>query len=230
MIELISATEYYAKVTLNGTLARQFYEPGQFFMAPSLYLIEENPLQELKHTYKTATQGYEYKLGRAGRAEFEETREPCYDLNLRSKERAAIVPCKMRPVILISQHAEQWKYGNRQSASCFLVAPVYSFKGNNDKISYPPEFIERTKAYVYNTFFYLPSCINPYFKEGFVRFDRIQAVHKNWLEHMKLKLETDSLECLLSWLWYYLGADLYKTNPLLFDYREAKIKAMGLTK
>ena len=230
MIDLISASEYYEKVVLDGTLAKQFFVPGQFFMAPSLYLIENNPLHELKPHYKPATQNYEYKISMAGRSEFQEIREPCYELKLRAKERAVIVPCKMRPVVLLSQYTERWKYGTRQSASCFLVAPIYSFEGDEEKTPYPAEFIERTKAYVYNTFFYLPACASPYFKEGFVRFDRTQVVHINWLEHMRLKLSPDSLECLLSWLWFYLGADLYKTNPLLFDYREAKMKAMGLIK
>jgi hypothetical protein len=228
MIDLIRPTEYYKKINIDAPLAQKFFEPGQFFMSPSLFLIEDNPLLELKPKYNKATLTYQYNISRASRAEFDETREPCYDLKLRAKERALIVPGKMRPVVLISQYPEQWKYGVRQSSSCFLVAPIYSFEGDDGKTAYPPEFIERVKAYVYNTFFYLPTSTSPFFKEGFARFDRIQAIHKNWLQHMRIKLESDPLECMLSWLWYYLGADLYKTHSLLFEYREAKMKAMGL--
>jgi hypothetical protein len=71
-------------------------------------------------------------------------------------------------------------------------------------------------------------------KESFVRFDRIQVIHKSWLEHRPIKLTSEALECLQTWLYCYLvwdpstAAAVSKMCDLVLEYREEKLKVLGL--
>jgi len=129
----------------------------------------------------------------------------------------------------VSTHLQPPDAGGRKFGDACLVAPLYSFEGDEHKASYPEPFIERVKGYVYEQFFYVPACSDPYCKEGFVRFDRIQPINKNWLEHRGSALSDDMLEYFQIWLWHFLGAELVYLSEKLFLYREAKMKALGLT-
>jgi len=202
------------------------YQPGQFFWAPALFLFGKKPVHLVKGRYNRATEQLDYRIEQMTDTEFQRPDEPIVPLGIQSDQRAAIVGCKLRPVILLSQHPEKWKDGRRSYDDAYLVAPVYSFRGDNGKESYSPVFIERVKAFVYNTFFYLPSSASPQFLEGFVRFDRLQVIHREQLRHMAAMLTDDALWLLQTWLWCFLGAELDKVNDVLFDYRESAIEAL----
>ncbi|MBA7628549.1 hypothetical protein ES703_36037 [subsurface metagenome] len=219
MIDLVSP--YYE--TLSG-IYRKWYQPGQFFEAPALFLIEEKPMPVLSANYDSKNNTYSYGVTMADAASFKEEQMPIYPMRVKSRERVALVKCKMRPVIVISRVADSWRDKRRKSDECFLVAPIYSFEGNSEKVSYSPAFIERVKAYTYNTFFYLPASSAPFVKESFVRFDRIQVIHKSWLEHKPLKVTS----CYLVWD-PSVAATLTKMCDLILDYREEKMKALGIT-
>ena len=163
--------------------------------------------------------------------EFENIEEPIQSLGIRADERALIVGAKKRPVILVSQQAAPWTDVRRSQEDCYVVAPVYSFGGDETKLAYTQPMIERIKSYVYWQFFYLPATSSGRIQEGFVRLDRIQAIHRNLLEHHPLMLSDDVIELLRSWIRVYLGEALDHVNDLLFDYREAAIadlRAKGL--
>ena len=230
MIELVS-TYYQA---LSG-MYRQWYQPGQFFEAPALFLISEKPMPVLSAKYDPRTNTYSYAVEMTDAEGFKEEQMPVQPLELRSNERLALVKCKMRPVIIVSRAADSWKDKQRRSDECFLVAPVYSFEGDTEKVVYSPTFIERVKAYAYNTFFYLPPSTNPFVKESFARFDRIQVIHKSWLQHKPIKMTLDALECLQAWLYCYLtwdpseAAAVSKMCDLVLEYREEKLKALGIS-
>jgi len=230
LIELVS-TYYQA---LSG-MYRQWYQPGQFFEAPALFLISEKPMPVLSAKYDPRTNTYSYAVEMTDAEGFKEEQMPVQPLELRSNERLALVKCKMRPVIIVSRAADSWKDKQRRSDECFLVAPVYSFEGDTEKVVYSPTFIERVKAYAYNTFFYLPPSTNPFVKESFARFDRIQVIHKSWLQHKPIKMTLDALECLQAWLYCYLtwdpseAAAVSKMCDLVLEYREEKLKALGIS-
>lgn len=229
MIDLVP--QYYQP--LSG-MFRQWYQPGQFFEAPALFLISEKPMPILSAKYDPRSNTYSYGVEMAGAEAFKEDRVPVYPMQLKSDERVALVKCKMRPVILLSRAADSWKDKQRRSDECFIVVPLYTFEGTGEKVSYSPTFIERVKAYAYNTFFYLPPSSSPMVKESFVRFDRIQVVHKSWLEHRPVKLTPEALECLQAWLYCYLvwdpsaAAAVSKMCDLVLEYREEKLKVLGL--
>ena len=82
-----------------------------------------------------------------------------------------------------------WLDGRRRQEDSYLVAPVYSFSGDDTKLSYSQTFIDRVKAYMYWQLFYLPPGGNRRIRESFVRLDRIQAVHRELLEHMPRQTE-----------------------------------------
>lgn len=230
LIDIYAADQYYCKVPIGGPIASQMFVPGHFFWAPCPHLLKDNPSTELRAKYKPQTQDYELRLGKAGWDQFQEVREPVNDpvFQLRSKERALVIPAKVRLVIAISLSTEgltSRALGQRLVQSP-LVAPVFSFEGDDMKESYPIEFIERVKAYCYKEFFYLPPCNDPRTKEGFVRLDRIRPMHKKWLQHRGAALSDEVLSYFQIWLWHYLGADLELQSEVLFKYRQAKMQAL----
>ena len=231
MIGLLSADEYYTRLQA-GPVLNQLYNICQFFWAPSLFLLGERQPYLVRSSYSETQGDYQYRIDPMLQSgEFDNPQEPNRTLGIRSDERAIIVGAKRRPVILISRSVEAWRDGSRRADDCYLVAPVYSFGGDDTRLSYSPEFIERVKGYVYWQLFYLPESADGRVREGFVRLDRIQAVHKNLLEHMPRVLGDDVRDLLQSWIRVYLGEELDTVNDILFDYREraiATLKADGL--
>jgi hypothetical protein len=222
---LLAPDQYYERLRA-GPVLEQMYQPGQFFWAPALFLFGRKPVHLLKGRYNRATGQWEYRIEQMSDVEFQRPEEPIIPLGIESDQRATILGCKLRPVILLSSHPVKWKDGRRTHDDAYLVAPVYSFGDGDGKQPYSPVFIERVKAFVYNTFFYLPRSTSPQFTEGFVRFDRIQVIHREQLRHMAAMLTDDALWLLQTWLWCFLGAELGKINNVLFDYREEAIQAL----
>ncbi|MCK4786678.1 MAG: hypothetical protein KAV87_23165 [Desulfobacteraceae bacterium] len=222
---LLPPDQFYTKLQA-GPVLEQLYERGQFFWAPTLFAFGKKPVHLIKGKYSRNTGQWEYRVAQMGETEFESREQPIQPLGIQSDQRAAIVGCKLRPVILLSQHPEKWKDGRRTYDETYLVAPVYSFERYEGKQPYSPAFIERMKGFIYNTFFYLPESTSPRFTEGFARFDKIQAIHRDQLRHMPIMLKGDALWLLLSWLSCFIGAELDKVNDVLFDYREESIQAL----
>ena len=225
MIELIP--DYYVRFE-QDSLYRSFYEPGQFFWIPASYLVDANPAQGIQAAYRPDGMSLEFYLEEVGWSQFGEQRSPIKELELRADERLLAVRAKRRPALLMSDPNSSWEDRRRNGEDSFLMAPIYSFRGDETKREFSPDFVERVKAYVYNTHFYLPPHEHPRFVEGFVRFDRLQMVHKAWLDHMAMRLNEDALACLRHWLFYYLGGDLQQIDDVLFMYREEKMKTLGL--
>ena len=69
---------------------------------------------------------------------------------------------------------------------------------------------------MYWQFFYLPTGANVRIREGFVRLDRIQAIHRDLMRHMPVILRENAMGVLRDWVQVYLGEDLYAVNDLLF--------------
>ena len=107
------------------------------------------------------------------------------------------------------------------------MAPVYSFGGDETRASYSPVFIERVKGYMYWQLFYLPPGANGRIREGFVRLDRIQAIHRDLMRQMPVMLGENAMGVLRDWLRVYLDEDLYTVNDLLFDYREDAVRQLS---
>ena len=225
MIGLLGANEYYASLN-RGHLLDQLYGIGQFFWAPSLFLLDKR--QHVVRSTYTETSGEQYGLEQTDLVtEFDQAGTISHALGVRSDERALVVGAKRRPVILLSKSPATWSDNRRRSDDCYLVAPVYSFSGDDTRASYTQEFIERVKGYMYWQLFYLPAGGNGRIRESFVRLDRIQAVRKELLRQITVILQEDALGLLRDWLRVYLGEDLRTVNDLLFDYRQEAIKQLS---
>jgi hypothetical protein len=226
LIEFLGSGGYYTSLS-PGTVLDQFYQIGQFFWAPSLFLLDNRRRYLVRTTYSENT-GEQYRLEPTDlQTEFDQLGGISHALGIRSDERALVVGAKRRPVILMSRAASTWSDGRRRSDDCYLVAPVYSFSGDETRASYSTEFIDRVKGYMYWQLFYLPPSGNGRVREGFVRLDRIQAVHRELMGQMPVMLSEDVLGLLRDWVRVYLGEDLYTVNDLLFDYREDAVRQLS---
>ena len=226
MIGLIKSEEYYTSLTA-GPLLNQLYGTGQFFWAPSMFLLDNNNRYRVRNTYNERG-GERYELEPADlTTEFDQPEEMSHTLGIRTDERALVTGAKRRPVILLSKTASRWSDGRRRSDDCYLVAPVYSFGGDETRASYSPLFIERVKGYMYWQLFYLPTGANGRIRESFVRLDRIQAIHRDLMRQMPVMLGEYAMGVLRDWVRVYLDEDLYTVNDLLFDYREDAVRQLS---
>ena len=226
MIGLIKPEEYYTSLN-TGPILNQLYGTGQFFWAPSMFLLDNHNRYRVRNTYSERTRE-RYELEPADlRTEFDQPGEISHTLGIRSDERALVTGAKRRPVIILSRTASRWSDGGRRSDDCYLVAPVYSFGRDETRAYYSPAFIERVKGYMYWQFFYLPAGANVRINEGFVRLDRIQAIHRDLMRHMPVMLGENVMGVLRDWVRVYLGEDLYTVNDLLFDYREDAVRQLS---
>ena len=228
MIGLLDASEYYTRLA-SGPFLRGLYQIGQWFWAPSLFLLNNRAAFAIRSTYSETRSDYEYRIEKTDLlTEFEGPQQPNHPLGIRSDERALVVGAKRRPVILISRSVGQWQDSTRTSDDCYLVAPVYSFSRDETKRSYSTQFIERVKGYVYQQLFYLPAGANGRIREGFVRLDRIHAVPKDLMEHMTLMLSDDAKELLQHWIRSYFGDNIAEVNDVLFQYRQQALKSLRI--
>ena len=225
MIGLLRPDEYYTSLG-RGNLLNQLFQIGQFFWSPSLFLLDNHRCHAVKSTYSESA-GDQFRLDPVDlRTEFNQPGDISHSLGIRTDDRALVVGAKRRPVIILSQTAARWSDGSRRQDDCYLVAPVYSFRGDETRASYSQEFIERVKGYMYWQLFYLPQSGNRYVRESFVRLDRIQAVHRELLDHMPIMLSGDGLGLLRDWIWVYMGEDLQGVNDMLFDYRQDAVRQL----
>ena len=226
MIGLIKSEEYYTSLNA-GPLLNQLYGTGQFLWAPSMFLLDNHNRYRVRNTYSERG-GERYELEPADlTTEFDQPGEISHTLGIRTDERALVIGAKRRPVILLSKTASGWSNGRRRSDDCYLVAPVYSFGGDETGASYSPIFIERVKGYMYWQLFYLPPGANGRIRESFVRLDRIQAIHRDLMRQMPVMLDEYAMGVLRDWVRVYLDEDLYTVNDLLFDYREDAVRQLS---
>lgn len=216
---MLSPDEYYTRIpNWNRT-----YQIGRLFWAPALYLFGERHPYLLRSSYNQAIGNYTYQVSPMQQTgEFDTPQDPNYTLRLQSDERAVIIAAKRRPVILISKPVALWSDSRRSQDESFLIAPIYSLR------NYSHPFIDQIKGYVYEQFFYLPPSSANRIIESFVRLDRIQAIHKNLLEHRREMLSDDAQTLLQTWTRVYLGADLESADDTLFQYREQAIAELRL--
>ena len=112
MIGLLSPDEYYTSLG-RGNILNQLYRIGQFFWAPSPYLLDNNRRQAVKSTYSESA-GDQFRLDPVDlRTEFNQPGYISHPLNLRRDERALVIRAKRRPVIIISQPVARWVNGRR---------------------------------------------------------------------------------------------------------------------
>ena len=205
MIGILDADDYYQRPSSSS----QAPVRGRLCWAPILHLFGEPTQKYLAAHYDRQQAKDIFQAQRLNPTDFDssQNQNPVKELDLRSDERAVILPAKKRPVIVLARTPK------KDQPDELLVAPVYSFPSN----ARFPEFV---KAYQYPHYFYLPaSSLHKQFTGGFVRLDRLQALAETWLEPMRLELSESVLGLLRDWFRVYLGESVDDVNPMLAEYR-----------
>jgi hypothetical protein len=132
-----------------------------------------------------------------------------HPIKLRANEAYAALRFKLRLVVIVSVGTELTGLGDRamrhlkaRFPDCFLCAPIYTLSSEAEPNRYPAAFIERVKAYGLPMTFYLAAEGGQ--REACVRFDRIQAIAKDFLRPHKFRLSSGCHKVFDDWLNHYL--------------------------
>lgn len=111
---------------------------------------------------------------------------PLYRLTLRYNEELIIHKSKRRPGIMISSdniifkdisELLRIKHKPHLQQEVILVAPLFSTETTLRQNGFPPEMVARTKALMYNQFYYCPPPSMGFPRiEGIARLDRLQVI------------------------------------------------------
>ncbi len=138
---------------------------------------------------------------------------PIHAIQLRANEVWGALKFKLRKVVIVSVGTELTGLGDRalrkvsaRCPDCFLCAPIYTLKSDDEPAKYPASFIEMVKAYSFPMTFHLGA--EGGMRESCVRFDRIQAIAKPFLRPDKTRLSDECLKVFDDWLCNYLFGGL----------------------
>jgi len=130
---------------------------------------------------------------------------PIHAVQLRANEIWASLKFKLRKVVIVSVGTELVGLGDRalrkvsaRFPDCFLCAPIYTLKSDDEPAKYPASFIEMVKAYSFPMAFHLRA--EGAMRESCVRFDRIQAIARPFLKPDKTRLSDECLKVFDDWL------------------------------
>ena len=213
MIDLIK--EYYAAPPDDagpGLLFGQLARTVCFFDYSTVSVL--HPIGDIEFG-----EAVQFRVGRPTSESFDHT--PLKRPELRSDEALAVVGCKYRPVIVVSQAVDAWDAGRQRSRNCYLVAPLYK------AANYGPGFVARVRAYEYNTLFYLPENTARGMLQSFVRFDKLQVVCADLLQtwpNSPTVLTEDAMYCLWAWMCYYQRGVV---DALLAEYRREALAGLA---
>lgn len=111
---------------------------------------------------------------------------PIYHLKLRYNEELLVHKSKRRPGIIIASEniifedisdILKAKAKKHLQQKCILVAPLFSIETSLSATGFPPEMVARTKALMYNQYFFCPEPPKGFNRiEGIARLDRIQVI------------------------------------------------------
>jgi len=156
---------------------------------------------------------------------------PVHAVQLRANEVWGALKFKLRKVVIISVGTELVGLGDRalrkvsaRFPDCFLCAPIYTLKSDDDPTRYPASFIELVKAYGLPMTFHLKA--EGGMRESCVRFDRVQAIGKPFLQSDKRRLSDECLKVFDDWLYNYMFGVLPPGSEIT-DYR-ALLREQGL--
>lgn len=225
---------------MDGIL-KNFYEPvpdgeplisrGALAWAPSAFLQDRFWQVE----FGSANPAVEF--GKGYIALRERTAEECHDphsgifhhnpvhpIHLRANEAYAALRHKRRLVVIASVGTELSGLGERalrkvqaRFPDCYLCAPVYTLRSDADPNRYPASLIDRVKAYGFPMAFYLAA--EGGLREACARFDRIQAIAKEFLRPHKYRLSPECQKVFDDWLTQYLYGVLAADSEIV-DYQK----------
>jgi hypothetical protein len=207
---------FYEAVTEN----EPFLGRGTLAWAPSAFLQEQfwqvefgsaNPALDLGNGFITLRQRSAEECHNPKFGIFHHN--PVHHIQLRANEAYAALRYKRRLVVIISVGTELTGLGDRalrhlktRFPDCYLCAPIYTLSSDAEPNRYPASFIERVKAYGLPMAFYLAAERGQ--REACVRFDRIQAIAKDFIRSHKLRLGVECQKVFDDWLNNYLYGSL----------------------
>jgi hypothetical protein len=216
------------------------FSRGAIAWAPSAFLLEEfqeiqfsnpNPAVDFGKGYitlknRTATDCHSPQSGVFSHL-------PIHAIQLRANEVWGALKFKMRKVVIVSVGTELTGLGDRalkkvsaRYPDCFLCAPIYTLKSDNEPAKYPASFIEMVKAYSFPMAFHFRA--EGGMRESCVRFDRIQAIAKPFLKPDKTRLSDECLKVFDGWLYNFMFGVL-PANSEIPEYRALLREGGGLS-
>jgi len=134
---------------------------------------------------------------------------------------------KFRPVVILSTPIVEWHDYGVTYRDCYVVAPTYSLRDRSESYKFTEEFILRVQACEYPALFYLPKSEEFNIAESIIRLDCILTLPKEILRPCGNKAMTDEFkDCLMAWVWYFLGGSLDKD---IQAYRDLALESLRAT-
>lgn len=196
-----------------------WYERGAVCWAPCSFLLRETWGLRTLNPDPVAVESSTFTLKRlkrvGGREDSLFHHVPHHALGLRKNEENLVVTYKRRRVVILSKAldpAVTKEIGAYKKAlrieDAFLCAPIYTLRDEGGSPKFTPAFIENVRAFRYPNVFHLPADSSFGQREACVRFDRIQMVAKENLDHLRAWLTADATYLLDLWLEYYLTGSM----------------------
>lgn len=191
-------------------------EVGEFYLDQPVYMP---PKYGLRINRVTAADEVD-DVDIIGRTQDLYNHPPVRRLRLGNDEALVVTKSKKnRPVLVLAQPGGNPLPGpdTVADAHTWLCAPIYG------GTQFSQNMRRSIRAYKYPNLFYLPECASPSFREGFVRFDHLQAIPEQHLtRRMPARLSEDAIEALHEWLFFYLTQRL-PSNSVIAEYRQEKL-------
>ncbi|MCZ6653219.1 MAG: hypothetical protein O7D91_09355 [Planctomycetota bacterium] len=133
---------------------------------------------------------------------------PHKDLNLASNEELLVCKTKLRPVLVLSGPKDDRLPTKAGFVESFLCVPLYTLFDpmGNPKKGHSPELIEEIRHLQFKTVCHLPYHATLYDREGFLRFDRTQAICASHLKPTGLRLSKEARAFVEGWFqWFCTG-------------------------
>lgn len=203
----------------DSTTQRQnAYKRGEIYWAPSLFLERDLRLVRPVGSDPWAGDIDGWEIKKATETDLDPppfNHPPLISrwLRLEKHEECLALKAKRRPVILFSSAPEAWEYRSGEKREpVHLTLPMFSLYEDD-----PVEWRLRIQALAYRELFYLPADDTLKMAEGFVRFDRIHVVPRDWLEMRLVRLSDDAMLLLDEWFKFYISGE---APDWLLQYRD----------
>jgi hypothetical protein len=192
---------------------------GQLCWAPILHINKIPRVMEVERADPKEHYATKFSIRNLAESDFKgRGKLPIKSLNLRETEELIISKVNKRlaiivwgsPIIFedIELLLRRVGKGHLQEY-CLALIPIYNIEKTDHPGGFPPIMVSRTKALMYNQFFYCPGLADIGVTEGVARLDRIQMVlptDRAVYDPLPAALSDDALSVLLSMLRSWFGS------------------------
>ena len=225
----------------DPSAGQPYYQRGAIVWLPSSFLMDSffrltpdhyNPAKKAPDFY-TAKKFEPADLHKRVAGLFHHA--PVYDQELGLNEEFVIQRMKLRKGVIFSAAieapnllpADKKRVPAHWYHDCFVVLPIYTLEDAKKNPKFPARFIEYIKAYAYPQMFHLKEDYGKGMRQSAIRFDRMQIVHKQYLQAANVWLSEDILYALDEWFRFYVFGELDEQSGLVAQYRKTMLAKLA---